>query len=1262
MELINLSLVLISLGVFFMLLAVFKTRDLLNSVKKRKEINSWRILFFMMLFFLAGYLASIYLIFQGQQKMITFLTGVVYLLGAVFVFIISRLSSFTIKDLILKDKTDELNTKLKENETRIKQKSEELEHANIELEDERKQLEEKVRNRTSELIAVNNKLKNEIDEHKKSEKEISENKNRLQRQNKALHKVTKCFKLGNDNFTKTISKVTEIASETIEVDRVSVWLYDELKTNIRCIDLYERSKKTHSEGVILEAKSYPAYFKALELNRVIDANDAHKDSRTYEYSENYLTPLGISSMLDAPLRKTGKMIGIICFEHIGPQRIWTIDEQLFAGAIGDSISILLESIERITAERALIEKQKQLSSIYDTVGDSIFVLSVEKESRYKFVSINKAFETTTGLAYTMVVGKYVDEIVPHDALNSVLEKYNKAILDKKIVRWEEVSNNPAGKLTGEISVSPVFDENGNCTFLVGAIHDITDRKNAENKIRKLNEELEERVKERTNLLTKTQESLKISEEKYRVMVEEVGDCVYSTNYKGNFTFINPICEKLTGFTEKEILGKNFLDLIEPGWKEKVQKFYKNQFDSKTNETTFLFPIITKSGEKKWVEQIVTQQKDGDKIIGHQAIARDVTQRIKSEEELKQKSDALVLFNKELKDSEQQTQSLFNSAPDAVIVINNESGIIKWNHKAEILFGWDASEVLGRPLFEYIIPERYREAHKNGMKHYLLTGEGPVLNKEIEIEAVNKKGIEFSVLLSISPVEIKEKKLFIGFVRDITEKKKNLAALAVSENFLSTIIESIPNMIFVKDAKDLKFVKFNKAGEDLLGYSRKELMGKTDYDFFTKNEADLFTNNDRKVLDSGATIEIKEEQIKTKNKGERILETKKIPIVDSKGKPIYLLGISNDITERKKAEDQLHQIVESSPTALVLVDKEGKMILVNSQTEKLFGYNRKELIGQKVEMLIPKRFGEKHVEYRDEYFNNPKPRLMGTGRYLTGLRKNGTEISLEIGISPISTNQGIHVLATIIDISNLKKAEEEIKRKSEELARSNVELEQFAYVASHDLQEPLRMVTSYLQLLEKRYKDKLDKDATEFINYAVDGSSRMRTLILSLLDYSRINRVKSFEDIDVKELLKEVLNDLANQIKENNVTIKLEALPSIFGDRVLISQLFQNLISNAIKFKGEKNPEIVISGKKEGNEFLFSVKDNGIGIQKEYASKLFTIFQRLNTKENYPGTGIGLAICKKIVEKHSGKIWFESEFGKGSTFYFTLKEKEEKLKE
>jgi signal transduction histidine kinase len=259
--------------------------------------------------------------------------------------------------------------------------------------------------------------------------------------------------------------------------------------------------------------------------------------------------------------------------------------------------------------------------------------------------------------------------------------------------------------------------------------------------------------------------------------------------------------------------------------------------------------------------------------------------------------------------------------------------------------------------------------------------------------------------------------------------------------------------------------------------------------------------------------------------------------------------------------------------------------------------------------------------------------------------------------------GLNTMAEELDFSitkqnkyaeDLEVANNLLLHNAEELKRSNAELEQFAYVASHDLQEPLRMITSYVQLLEKRYKPKLDGDAIDFINYAVDGANRMQTLIYSLLEYSRINRVKPFEPVDINDILIEVMKDLSMAIEENKVEIKFDKLPVVFGDKVLLGQLFFNLIGNAIKFKGKDPIKINITGEKRGDEYLFCVKDNGIGIQKEYLEKIFVIFQRLHTKDKYPGTGIGLAICKKIVERHGGRIWVESKLNEGSSFYFTIK--------
>ena len=230
----------------------------------------------------------------------------------------------------------------------------------------------------------------------------------------------------------------------------------------------------------------------------------------------------------------------------------------------------------------------------------------------------------------------------------------------------------------------------------------------------------------------------------------------------------------------------------------------------------------------------------------------------------------------------------------------------------------------------------------------------------------------------------------------------------------------------------------------------------------------------------------------------------------------------------------------------------------------------------------------------------------------------------------------------------------MKKAAEELARSNEELEQFAYIASHDLQEPLRMVSSYTELLARRYKDKLDATATEFIGYAVDGARRMSTLINDLLAYSRVNtQRKPAEPVDCAEIFRATLENLKVVTEESKASVTANALPSVIGDPTQLLQLFQNLIGNAIKFRGKEPPRVHVLATRRAGVWLFSVKDNGIGIAPEDFERIFMIFQRLHGRGEYPGTGIGLAVCKRIVERHGGRLWVESKKGEGTTFFFTI---------
>jgi len=258
--------------------------------------------------------------------------------------------------------------------------------------------------------------------------------------------------------------------------------------------------------------------------------------------------------------------------------------------------------------------------------------------------------------------------------------------------------------------------------------------------------------------------------------------------------------------------------------------------------------------------------------------------------------------------------------------------------------------------------------------------------------------------------------------------------------------------------------------------------------------------------------------------------------------------------------------------------------------------------------------------------------------------------------PLRDGQGLIKAAMGVsrDITDARHAAQALAEKAELLQASNSELERFAYVASHDLQEPLRMVTSYLQLLERRYKDKLDGDALEFIQYAVDGSKRMKALINDLLAYSRIgSRGKEFASTDCEAILMDVLQNLQVPVQESGAIITHAPLPVIQADHTQIEQLFQNLISNALKFCGQKTPEVQIDAQLQSGNWLFSIADNGIGIEPQYFERIFIIFQRLHTREEYAGTGIGLAVSKRIVERHGRRIWIESQVGQGTTFYFTI---------
>lgn len=421
-----------------------------------------------------------------------------------------------------------------------------------------------------------------------------------------------------------------------------------------------------------------------------------------------------------------------------------------------------------------------------------------------------------------------------------------------------------------------------------------------------------------------------------------------------------------------------------------------------------------------------------------------------------------------------------------------------------------------------------------------------------------------------------RKFIVGIIHDMTLSKNMETRLKETNVFLDSIVENIPNMIFVKEAKELRFVRFNRAGQELIGIPRNDMMGKNDYDFFPKEQADFFTRKDREVLAAGKVVDIPEEPLQTARRGVRILHTKKIPILDEKGQPSYLLGISEDITEQKAAREKIQQL--------------------NVELEKRVSERTAEIEAANAE-----------------------------------LRK---------------------------EISERKKIEADLQQRNIELEKANLELDSFVYTASHDLRAPLRSVGSFADILEANYKDVLDDQGRDYLQRIRSSARRLNALIQDLLVLSRVSRgPRHLEAAAVTDMVRTALERSEFDLEKAKINIRIqENMPVVHCDRIKITEVFLNLINNAIKFSYRKNQDktlVEVGYREDGGMHLFFVRDNGIGIDPKYQDKIFDIFTRLHTAEEYSGTGAGLNIAQRIISDAGGKIWVESQPGKGAVFYFTI---------
>ncbi len=490
--------------------------------------------------------------------------------------------------------------------------------------------------------------------------------------------------------------------------------------------------------------------------------------------------------------------------------------------------------------------------------------------------------------------------------------------------------------------------------------------------------------------------------------------------------------------------------------------------------------------------------------------------------------------------------------------------------------------------------------------------------------------------------------------DITERKKAEEELRKSERQFHALAEAMPQLVWITRTDGWN-IYFNQQWVDYTGLTLEESYGhgwnKPFHPDDQKRAWDVWQN----AVHNNGTYSL-ECRLRRFDGAYRWWLVRGVPFFNQEGVIEKWFGTCTDIHEIKQAEEKIRlsniynrSLIDASLDPLVTIGHDGKITDVNKATEQVTGYSRDELVGTDFTDYFtePDKAEEGYQEvFKEELISDYELEIQ---------HKDGSIIPVLYNASIYKDESGkvLGVFAAARDITTLKKADEVLKSKLEELARSNEELEQFAYVFSHDLQEPLRMITSYLQLLQRRYQGNLDDKADMYIHFAVDGASRMQNLInyLRVLPYNQKSSEPKFTNC--KFILNKALAGLKMVINENKATISHDPLPDIMVDPTQLVQILQNLILNGIKFHGEEAPKIHIAAEKKASEWVFSVHDNGIGIDPQYSKKIFEIFKRLHTREQYPGTGIGLAVCKKIIERQGGRIWVESEVGKGSTFYFTL---------
>ncbi len=766
--------------------------------------------------------------------------------------------------------------------------------------------------------------------------------------------------------------------------------------------------------------------------------------------------------------------------------------------------------------------------------------------------------------------------------------------------------------------------------------------------------------------------------KYRGLLEAAPDAMVVVDQVGEIVLVNVQAEKQFGYRRDELVGQKVKNIIPEGFAERlVSDATRSAADALAQQIGMGIELSgrRKDGSEFPIEMMLSPLESAEGILVTAAI-RNISARKAAEAHLVQ--------------MESRYRGLLEAAPDAMVVVNQRGEILLVNVQAEKKFGYRRDELIGQKVKD-IIPEGFAERLIADAARSTADALAQHMGTGIELSGRRKDGSEFPIEIMLSPLESAEGILVTAAIRNISARKDAEKHLAQMEGRYRGLLEAAPDaMVVVNQGGEIVLV--NVQAEKQFGYPRDELVGQKVKNIIPEGFAErLISDATRSAADAlaqqiGMGIELSGRR---KDGSEFPIEIMLSPLESAEG--ILVTAAIRNISGRRAAEKHLVQmegryrgLLEAAPDAMVVVNQTGEIVLLNVQAEKQFGYRRDELVGQRVKNIIPEGFAERLIADASRSVADALAQQIGMGIELSGRRKDGSEFPIEIMLSPLESAEGILVTAAIRNISARKKSEQantqlenqatvmrgahdelelRVSERTKELAfanqvleQSNLELKQFAYIASHDLQSPLRSISGFVQLLKMEYEDKLSEEAVDWIRRTVQSIGQMQTLIRDLLSYSRVDaRSVPFTQIPFLDIVNDALTLLESSIRDSGGRVTWDQLPVIMGDRSQLVQLIQNLIGNGLTYRGDKPPHIHLSAERSGKEWVFSVCDNGIGIDPKHYEQIFEIFKRLHDQKDYPGTGIGLAVCRRVVIRHGGRIWVQSEPGHGSTFFFTIPE-------